>query len=130
MDEKDEVTPPPAMEQQPDSATLDFSQPPAPARVSEQPTNSTMEKLIPAKNSFALFGYYCGVFALVPCFSPILGPTALVLGCLGLKAIKRDPVLPGKAHALVAIVLGSLATVAMLALLVLILIEASQGRNH
>jgi len=66
------------------------------------------EHIIPARNPQALIGYYVGVFSLIPCLALLLGPAALILGVLGLKAQKANPNLPGKAHAITAIVLGAL----------------------
>ncbi len=71
---------------------------------------SVTDRLIPTKNPKALIAYYCGVFSIVPCFSPILGPAALVLGVLGVRECKRNPGLPGKGHAITGIVLGSITT--------------------
>ena len=71
---------------------------------------SIAERIIPTKNPKALIAYYCGVFALVPCFSPILGPLALILGILGLNECKRNPGLPGKGHAITGIVMGGIMT--------------------
>lgn len=102
---------------------VDYSQPPAPGQWSapaQAPQNDALGNIIPTKNPYALFAYYCAVFALVPCFTPILAPLAVILGCLGLREIKRHPGLPGKAHALVGIILGGLLLVAMLVLVVAI----------
>ena len=69
-------------------------------------------QVIPVKNPKALVGYYLGVFSLIPCLGALLGPAALVLGILGLSARSKNPALPGKAHAIVAIVAGTLTTLA------------------
>lgn len=79
-------------------------------------TPSVVDRLIPGKNPPALIGYYVAVFSLIPCIGLIIGPTAIVLGYLGLRAIKQQPHLPGSGHAWTAIVLGSITTVANLAL--------------
>lgn len=71
------------------------------------PSSSGFESLIPTKNMPALIGYYCGVFSVV---CGILAPVALVLGILGLNQIKKDPRLPGKAHAWVGIIVGGIFT--------------------
>jgi hypothetical protein len=70
------------------------------------------DHIIPAKNPPALIGYYLGVFSLIPCLGNLLGPAALVLGIIGLRARARNPNLPGKGHALTAIILGALTTLA------------------
>ena len=54
----------------------------------------------------ALTSYYLGVFSLIPCLGLPLGITAVILGILGLRAHARNPMLHGKSHAIVGIVLG------------------------
>jgi predicted Zn finger-like uncharacterized protein len=66
--------------------------------------------LIPYKNGRALAAYYCGVFAIVPCFGPILGPIALIFGILGLRFVKAHPTAKGTGHAIAGIVLGIITT--------------------
>ena len=62
--------------------------------------------LIPYKNVPALMAYYCGVFSIIP-FFPI-GIAAFVLGIIGLKRRKRNPVIRGAAHAWIGILIGGL----------------------
>ncbi|MCX7701945.1 MAG: hypothetical protein N2039_13795, partial [Gemmataceae bacterium] len=66
--------------------------------------------LIPYKNPQALGAYYCGIFSLIPCLGLILGPIALILGVLGLRYRSMHPTAAGGPHALVGIILGSLAS--------------------
>jgi hypothetical protein len=68
--------------------------------------------LIPYTNPKALIAYYLGIFGLIPCLWPVLGPAAFILGILGLRYLKRRPGAHGIAHAIVGIVLGSLETIA------------------
>lgn len=63
----------------------------------------------------ALIAYYCGVFSIL--LFP--APFALILGIIGLNKIKREPALPGKAHAIVGIVLGSIFGLLWLGLILL-----------
>lgn len=103
----------------------DYSRPPefAQGYASLPPGPPTaLDRLIPAKNAKALLAYYMGVFSIVPCFTPILGPAAIVLGVLGLKECKRDPNLPGKGHAITGIVLGGIMTFLVLALVLFIFV--------
>jgi hypothetical protein len=86
------------------------------------------DHIIPAKNPMALASYYTGVFSLIPCVGLVLGPAALVLGIMGLKARARDPNLPGQTHAIVGIVLGSIATLLYGGLVILMLIGMLVGR--
>jgi hypothetical protein len=76
--------------------------------------------LIPYRNPLALIGYYVGVFSLIPCAGAILGPTALILGILGLNYRKKNETAGGMAHAIVAIVLGSLVTLGHLGVVLIV----------
>lgn len=64
--------------------------------------------VIPYKNGAALAGYYVSIGALIPIVGLVLGPVAIVLGVLGVRARNRNPAVHGLAHAWVAIVLGTL----------------------
>lgn len=75
-------------------------------------TTDVFETLVPTKNQQALMGYYIAVFSLVPVFGLGLGPIAIWRGIRGWNAIKAQPELPGKAHCIVAITLGSITTAA------------------
>ena len=75
-------------------------------------TADVFETLVPTKNQQALMGYYIAVFSLVPVFGLGLGPIAIWRGIRGWNAIKAQPELPGKAHAIVAMTLGSITTAA------------------
>jgi hypothetical protein len=71
-----------------------------------------IDHVVPAKNPLALFSYYVGVFSLIPCAALLLGPTAIVLGVLGLRAQRQNPNLPGKGHSITGIVLGAITSLA------------------
>jgi len=98
-----------------------YANAPAPAAVS---TPSSGSALIPTGNPQALTGYYVSVGSLIPCVGLILGPLAIVLGSKGLKSYNENPAVKGKAHALVAIILGSLTALANLVGIVAILLSA------
>ena len=51
----------------------------------------------------------------MPCFTPVLGPAAIVLGKKGLNRIQEDPGIPGRVHAWVGIVIGGVMTFLVLA---------------
>src|ERR1019366_682865 len=89
----------------------------APPPVSDEPTMT--ERMIPLKNPKALIAYYSAVFSLVPCFTPLLGPLAIILGILGLNECKRNSHLPGKGHAITGIVLGGITTCIMLVIILI-----------
>ena len=81
-----------------------------PVRI-EEPSDP-FETLVPTRNKKALMGYYFAVFSILPLIGLGLGPMAIWQGIRGLGAIKKNPELPGKAHAIFAITLGSLTTIA------------------
>ncbi|MFI5385925.1 MAG: DUF4190 domain-containing protein [Fimbriimonadales bacterium] len=117
---------PPAATPASHEGSIDYSQPPQAGQYfqpypNQQPP-SALDRLIPAKNVKALLAYYFGVFGIVPCFSPLLSPAAIILGILGLKECKKDPNLPGKGHAITGIVLGSIMLFLVLAVVVIALV--------
>ncbi len=59
--------------------------------------------VIPYKNPQALVAYYLGIVALLPVIGLPFGIASLVLGILGLRARKRNPVIKGSAHAIIGI---------------------------
>lgn len=63
--------------------------------------------VIPYKNPKALIAYYLGIASMLP---PLfwLGIASVILGILGLKDRKKNPVIKGSAHAWIGIVLGTL----------------------
>jgi len=81
-----------------------------PVRI-EEPSDP-FATLVPTRNQKALMGYYFAVFSVIPMIGLGLGPIAIWHGIRGLGAIKENADLPGKAHAIVAITLGSLTTIA------------------
>lgn len=66
--------------------------------------------IIPFRNGHALGGYYTSIGSLIPLVGAIAGPIAIWLGVKGLQRVKADPRVKGTAHAIVAIVLGSIGT--------------------
>lgn len=100
------------------SAFLPPAIPPPPAMNSaafpQTATPSGTDHLIPVKNPKALIAYYCGVFSIL--CAPILGPTALVLGIMGLRDAKIK--LVGRTHALVGIIAGGVMTLLAIALII------------
>ena len=70
--------------------------------------------VIPYKNKAALTGYYCGIFSIIPCLGMLLGPAAVVLGGLGLRNSIQDPESKGKLHAVIALVIGAITSLAHL----------------
>ena len=71
-------------------------------------SEQVLESVIPTKNGAALASYYLGLFSLFPLLGLPLAVAAVVLGNRGLRSIRMDPELPGKAHAWVGIVCGTL----------------------
>lgn len=67
--------------------------------------------IIPFRNGWALAAYYVGIFSLIPIFGIILGPLAIIFGCLGLRHASRQANAHGRVHALVGIILGGLVVI-------------------
>lgn len=81
------------------------------------------------KESQALIAYDCAIFGLIPCVCSVLGPVALVLGILSRSAIRNNPMLPGKAHAWVGIILGGIETLlGVIAIAAMVLEKALRTR--
>jgi hypothetical protein len=78
--------------------------------------------LIPYKNPRALAGYYTSIFGLLPFLGVILAPIALFLGISGLRYVRRHPDAHGTAHAIVAVVLGSISLLYNLPLTIFVLL--------
>ena len=122
----------PGPEEQTHAPGFDWSQPPGPpnyAPTAAPPGQDPFDRLIPAKNPSALIAYYCGVFSLVPCLALLLGLVAVILGIWGLKAIEKQPELPGKAHAWVGIALGGITFLANAGFLIYVLTQISAQRH-
>jgi len=86
-------------------------------------TNNMVATIIPYKNPKALTSYYLGVFSLIPFIGILLGLTAVILGFLGLKDKRKNPMIKGTVHAIVGIVLGILFGGLNLGLMVALLIK-------
>jgi hypothetical protein len=63
--------------------------------------------LIPYKNPHALIAYYLGIAALLPVIGIPFGIASLILGIIGLKKRRENPIIKGSAHAVIGIVLGA-----------------------
>jgi Domain of unknown function (DUF4190) len=72
--------------------------------------DEVVSTIIPYKNPKALIGYYCSIVSLLPILGFVLGPAALALGIMGLRHVRRRPEAHGTAHAIIAIILGSIGT--------------------
>lgn len=91
--------------------------PPDPLPASGPPAGppNPLGRLVPTRNPPALLGYYLGVFGLIPVLGLPLAVSAVVCGAKGLRRARATPGLPGRTHAWVAIVLGSLSFAAHVA---------------
>lgn len=67
--------------------------------------------IVPYKNPAALAAYYLAVFGMFPFLGIFVSIPAFVLGIIGLRQRKRNPVIKGSVHAWIGIILGGLATV-------------------
>ena len=97
----------------------------SPRRRRRDDDDGGINTLIPYKNPKALASYYCGVFALIPCFGLILGTIAIVFGVLGLEYRKTHESAGGTAHAWVGIILGTLVLLGHLVAVLMIVIAAN-----
>lgn len=88
------------------------------------PTGDATGGIIPYKNPRALTAYYLAVFSIIPAIGFLLGAAAVVLGIMGLKQRKRNPVIRGAVHAWIGIIGGGLSVA--LHLLVAILITSAR----
>src|SRR5690349_13289093 len=100
----DGPTPPPARPAPPPQG---YSQPPS-NQQAPRPQNDGLQTIIPTQNPPALVSYYCGIFSLTLCPSPIIGPIAILQGMKALNNIKGNPGLKGKSHAISGIIMGSI----------------------
>ena len=83
-----------------------YSAPPNPAQQGDGTGG-----VIPYKNPKALIAYYLGIISGLPLIGLPFGMAAFVLGIMGLKARKQNPVIKGSAHAWIGIGCGGLFTV-------------------
>jgi len=66
----------------------------------------------PAKaNLVAVWALITGIISLPPCCGWILGPVSIVLGCIALSQIKKNPQQTGSGFAIAGIVLGILSLI-------------------
>ena len=75
--------------------------------------------VIPYKNPKALIAYYLGIISGLPLIGLPFGIAAFVLGIMGLKARKANPVIKGSAHAWIGIGCGGLFTLLWLLIIVI-----------
>lgn len=83
--------------------------------------------IIPYKNPAALIAYYCGVFSLIPILGLVVGVPGVVLGVVGLRKRRANPVIKGAVHAWIGILLGGLTTLLWGGLIVLTIIGMSRS---
>ncbi len=63
--------------------------------------------LIPYKNPHALIAYYLGIAALLPVVGLPIGIASIILGIIGLRKRRENPVIKGSVHAIIGIVFGA-----------------------
>lgn len=81
-----------------------------PSDLAPRQDDNVFASIVPYKNPFALWGYYLGIFALIPGAGLLLGPAAILLGFIGLRVAKRHPGTRGTSHSWGAMLLGILAS--------------------
>lgn len=80
---------------------------PVPSVVSHAEGDAT-GGIIPYKNPKALLAYYLGIVSGLPIIGFPVGVAAFILGILGLRDRKRNPVIKGSVHAWIGIGCGGL----------------------
>lgn len=88
------------------------------------PPDSAASTIIPFRNPAALAGYYIAVASLIPITALVCGPLAVGLGIAGFRRSRRERQAKGAVHAWVAIVVGSLTTVANVGLIVVLVLAS------
>ena len=95
---------------------------PTPEQARQPIEDNAVSTIIPYKNVPALIGYYVSVASLIPILGVLLAIAAIILGVNGLRYAKQNPQAKGTAHAVVAIVLGTLVLLGHLAAFVVLVI--------
>jgi hypothetical protein len=114
-----------ALQQLPEFAAALTAPPPLQSQT-RPVADSGLGQVIPYRNGQALAAYYCGIFALIPCFGLVLGIIAFVLGMLGLKKHRAQPECGGKVHAWVGIILGGLCALGNIGAIIAMVISAAR----
>ena len=70
--------------------------------------NELPTSFLPKHNPLARKAYICANIGLIPVVGLALGPCAIALGILGLRAFRRDRNIKGGNHAVVSMILGTL----------------------
>jgi hypothetical protein len=80
--------------------------PPSPLSQADDRELTFVEHTIPAGNPAALWSYYLGLFAVIPCLGIALSLLALDQGKKGLDFANQHPEKLGKMHSIVGIFFG------------------------
>ena len=80
--------------------------------------------VIPYKNPKALISYYLGILSGLPIIGLPLGIAAFILGYLGLKARRENPVIKGHVHAGIGIGCGCLFSLLWTAVIIVGIVAA------
>ena len=84
--------------------------------------------IIPYKNPKALIAYYLGILSGLPLIGFPLGIAAFVLGILGLRDRRRNPVIKGSVHAGIGIGCGGLFALLWGAIIVIGIVALIQSK--
>ncbi len=90
------------------------------------PKRTGFMRFVPPRNGRALTGYYLAIASLIPVLGLVLGPIAVFNGVEGLIHVRQFPTHGGRAHGIVAVVLGSctcLANIASMCLLPIAILQ-------
>ena len=90
------------------------------------PKRTGFMRFVPPRNGRALTGYYFAIASLIPVLGIVLGPIAVFNGVEGLNHVRQFPTHGGRAHGIIAVVLGSLTCLANIASMCLLPIAVLQ----
>lgn len=102
------------------------------ANFAKQPANNPNQGdatggVIPYKNPKALIAYYLGIGSGLPMIGLPIGIAAFILGVLGLRDRKQNPVIKGSVHAWIGIGCGGLFTLLWGGLLLALILGVAFG---
>ena len=123
---------PPPVQPTPPPQNMGWSQPPAPGQYypGQPQQEGVFDSIIPTSNPPSLVSYYCGVFSLTVCFSPILAPISYVAAAKALRRIKEQPGLKGRGHAITGIVTSSIGLFIFVVGIALIILSSRHSADY
>ena len=116
-----------ADETNPYAAPVTNSSQTPPPLISSHDAGDSTGGLIPYKNPKALMAYYLGLFSGFPLIGFPIAIAAFILGILGLRDRKKNPVIKGSVHAWIGIGCGGLFTLLWGFIIVALIVATISG---